>query len=235
LIVTQEEYMSRLFKLGAGAAVVGAVHILTLLLGWYVEVDEGRVLTLTGYSFFESFLFSTVGGLIAGLGLLIAYTLKKVYHVKNVLGGLATVGGSLAIASPLYTYVFRINALGLKGYPDIGMFIAIFTSLIQFTVGLIILLTPIKQEVVLPTEFELPPTLPETYTVPPATTRRREVARIIQAEDVEEGICTICYYPLSREDAVKCSACGALFHRDCIDAWVSINHICPGCKAYVYE
>lgn len=239
MIVTQEEAISRFFKIGAGGAVAGAIHILTLLLGWYIETDGEAVLTLTGYNFFESFLFSVAGGLLAGFSLLAAYLVKKLNVVKALIGGLTLVGGLLSLFSPIYVYVFKILGVNLRGYPEIGFFAAIFTAIIELGIGVLILLAPLKKEVFYPTE--VPPTVmyPETLPTEPRPTLRREagrptVAHIDVAEDVEEGVCTICYYPLTSENAVKCSACGALFHRDCIDVWVNLNHSCPNCKAIIY-
>jgi len=243
LIVTHEEVVSRFFKIGAGGAVAGAIHILTLLLGWYIETNGEAVLTLTGYNFIESFLFSVVGGLLAGFSLLIAYLVKKLNAIKVLLGGLTLTGGLLSLFSPIYIYVFKILGVNLRGYPDIGFFAAIFTAIIELGIGALILLTPLKKEVIYP--MEIPPTVayPDTLSTEPSGPQprlrgersRTSVAQIEIAEDVEEGVCTICYYPLTSGNTVRCSACGALFHRDCIDAWVNLNHSCPNCKALMYS
>lgn len=242
MIVTQEEVVSRFFKIGAGGAVAGAVHILTLLLGWYIETDGETIVTLAGYNFIESFLFSIVGGLLAGFSLLTAYLVRKLNMIRLLIGGLTMVGGVLALLSPTYIYVFRILGVNLRGYPDLGFFAAIFTAIVELGVGALILLTPLKKEVIYPVEvpaaqaFLTTPTTEASRVRPPLTREagRTTVAHIEIAEDVEEGVCMICYYPLSSENAVKCSACGALFHRDCLDAWVSINHVCPNCRATMY-
>ncbi|MCL7383683.1 MAG: hypothetical protein LZ168_07955 [Thaumarchaeota archaeon] len=241
MIVTQEEVTSRFFRIGAGGAVAGAIHILTLLLGWYIETDGGVILTLTGYDFIESFLFSIIGGLMAGFSLLTAYFVKRLGAIKAVIGGLTTIGGLLALSSPVYVYVFKILEVNLRGYPDLGFFAAIFTGIIELGIGALILLTPLKKEIVYPVEATTatvypPPPVEPSASFPPTGRRAATatVAHIDIAEDVEEGVCTICYYPLTSENAVKCSACGALFHRDCIDAWVNLNHFCPSCRAAIY-
>lgn len=242
MIVTQEEAISRFFKIGAGGAVAGAIHILTLLLGWYIETDGEVILTLTGYDFIESFLFSIIGGLLAGFSLLAAYLVKKLNVIKTVIGGLTTIGGLIALSSPIYVYVFKILGVNLRGYPDLGFFAAIFTAIVELGIGALILLTPLKKEVIYPMEAPTTTVYPGPLPAEPSVSRpssgrsasRPTVAHIDIAEDVEEGVCTICYYPLTSENAVKCSACGALFHRDCIDTWVNINHFCPNCKATIY-
>lgn len=243
MIVTHEEVVSRFFKIGASGAVVGAIHILTLLLGWYIETDGEVILTLTGYNFFESFLFSVTGGLLAGFSLFTAYLVKKLNVIKAFLGGLTLVGGLLSLFSPIYVYIFKILRVNLRGYPDIGFFAAIFTAIIELSIGILILLTPLKKEIIYTMEMPLTTVYLDTLSTESARPRlnlrgesgRPPVAHIETAEDVEEGVCTICYYPLTSENAVKCSVCGALFHRDCIDAWVNLNHSCPNCKATIYS
>ncbi|MEN2975284.1 MAG: RING finger protein [Candidatus Caldarchaeales archaeon] len=241
MIVTHEEVASRFFKIGSGGAVVGAVHILTLLLGWYIETDSGEVITLAGYNFIESFILSTIGGIVAGVSLLIAYQVKKLNIMKAVIGGLIVGGGLFTFFSPIYIYFFKILAFNLRGYPDLGFFIAIITAIIQLGIGILVLLTPLKGELIVAEEVAAVERYPTSSPLEdidiglPTTreTRRPSVARIVPAEDVEEGVCTICYYSLTYENAVRCSSCGALFHRDCIDAWVSLNRICPSCKASI--
>ncbi|MCS7125861.1 MAG: RING finger protein [Aigarchaeota archaeon] len=241
MIVTQEEVVSRFFKIGSSGAVVGALHILTLLLGWYIETDGEGVIALTGYNFMESFILSTVGGLVAGISLLIAYLVKKLNIMKAVIGGLLVSGGALALLSPIYIYLFKILAFNLRGYPDLGFFAAVFTAIIQLGIGVLVLLTPLKKEILIAEEaaaverYPTPSIIEEVELGAPMRReiRRSSVASIVDAEDVEEGICMICYYPLTSETSVKCSACGALFHRDCIDAWVSLNRVCPNCKTLI--
>ncbi len=241
MIVGQEEVMARLYKIGAGAAAVGAIHILTLLLSWYIESNGKVVAALVGYVFPESLIFSVAGGLMAGIGLLIAYVVKRVIVTKLVIGALAVIGGVLALFSPLYIYFYHILELGIRGYPDIGFFAAIFTGIVQIGVGALALLTPTKREIIPTAAPEITPTPafePAPTPPPPTTPRTRRprgpaTARIVPATDIEEATCSICYEPVKPEDAVKCSACGAIFHRGCIDTWVSLNGTCPVCKAVI--
>ena len=51
MIVSQEEVMARFYKVGSTAAAIGAIHILTLLLAWYVQTDAGSITELAGYVF----------------------------------------------------------------------------------------------------------------------------------------------------------------------------------------
>ena len=234
MIVGQEEVMARLYKIGCGAAAVGAIHILTLLLSWYVETDGELLTALAGYVFPESFMFSVAGGLMAGVGLLIAYLVKRINVMKAVIGVLAVVGGLMALFSPVYVYLYRIMAFNVRGYPDIGFFAAIFTGVVQLGVGSLALLTPTKREVIPAAVPQAAPVVPEARPPPTAAPPRRPAtARLVPALDIDQATCSICYEPISPEDAMKCSACGALFHKGCIEAWVSLNGTCPSCKAVI--
>ncbi len=248
VIVGQEEVAARLYKIGAGAASVGAIHILSLLLSWFVETNGGFTVPLTGYVFPESLILSLLGGLLAGIGLLAGYLVKRVGLTKLLIGLFAVLGGLLALASPLFIYLVRILSLNIKGYPDIGMFAAIFTGIVQLGIGALALLTPTKREII-PTPAPLPPTpQPEVFepaqpttttqrTTPPMSRQssRAATTRFIPASDIEEASCSICYEPVQREEAVKCSNCGTIYHRGCMEAWVGLNSTCPNCKAIVIE
>ena len=45
-----------------------------------------------------------------------------------------------------------------------------------------------------------------------------------------EDVCPICFDNFSTEDVVRVIRCSHIFHKHCIDVWVSINGICPVCK-----
>lgn len=245
VIVSQDEAMARLYKIGAGAASVGAIHILTLLLSWFVESDGGILIQLTGYVFPESLALSLLGGLLAGIGLLSGYLIKRIGLTKLFVGVFAAVGGVLALSSPLYVYLVKILSLNIKGYPDIGMFAAVFTGVVQLGVGALALLTPTKREVIPTARPTAPLTQPELFEPAPSTTPARRTSptaqrlgattRFIPASDIEEATCSICYEPVQRPEAVKCENCGTIYHRGCMEAWVGLNSTCPNCKAIVLE
>jgi len=241
VIVSQEEVMARFYKVGSTAAAVGAIHILTLLLAWYVQTDAGSITELAGYVFPESLILSLIGGLMAGIGLLVGHILKKLRSVKYSIGVLTVIGGLMAISSPIYVYLERILALGIKGYPTMGFFAAIFTGIIQLGVGSLALLTPIKEEVVPVTQAPTPAPIPAVTPTPaqppvpraPSRRGRGTTTRILPAPDLEEAVCSICYEPIPVGEAVRCANCDAVFHRGCIEAWISLNGTCPICKAVV--
>jgi len=230
--------MARFYKVGSGAAAVGAIHILTLLLSWYSETDHGFSTPIAGYVFIESFMLSVIGGLLAGIGLLIGYLLKRVKAVKLAIGVLAVIGGLMALGSPIYIYINKISALGIKGYPDLGFFAAIFTGVAQLGVGSLALLTPVKEEIISAPEAPTPmvptPTAPRPQVRPPSP-RAAPTTKLTPAVDLEEAVCSICYEAIAPGDAIRCSNCDAIFHKGCIDAWVSLNGTCPSCKAVVVD
>jgi len=241
VIVSREEVMARFYKVGSTAAAIGAIHILTLLLAWYVQTDAGSITELAGYVFPESLILSLIGGLMAGIGLLLGHVLKRLKSIKYSIGALTVIGGLMAISSPIYAYLQRIQALGIKGYPTIGFFAAILTGVIQLGVGSLALLTPIKEEVVPVTQAPAPAPPPAVTPAPaqppvpraPTGRGRGATTRILPAPDLEEAVCSICYEPIPAGEAMRCMNCDAVFHRGCIEAWLSLNGTCPICKAVV--
>ena len=241
MIVSREEVMARFYKVGSTAAAIGAIHILTLLLAWYVQTDAGSITELAGYVFPESLMLSLIGGLMAGIGLLLGHVLKRLKSIKYSIGALTVIGGLMAISSPIYAYLQRILAFGIKGYPTIGFFAAIFTGVIQLGVGSLALLTPIKEEVVPVTQPPAPAPIPTVTPAPaqppipraPTGRGRGATTRILPAPDLEEAVCSICYEPIPAGEAMRCMNCDAVFHRGCIEAWLSLNGTCPICKAVV--
>jgi len=235
LIVTRQEVASRLYKIGSGAAAIGAIHILALLLSWYTEANSGA--SIYGYVFIDSLILSVVGGLLAGVGLLAAYFSKRLRLMKIVLGSSTIFGGILATLSPIYVYVFKLLSLSINAHLDVGFFAAVFTGVIELGVGSLALLTPVKEEPTPVAPQPLPPPPPpEAIPLPPTpstSTAGSVTAHLVSAPDLEEAVCSICFELISPGDAVRCSNCDAVFHSGCIDTWVSVNGTCPSCKAII--
>ncbi|MCS7132366.1 MAG: hypothetical protein N3F65_02435 [Nitrososphaeria archaeon] len=234
MIVSREELLSRFFKIGSGATAIGAIHILALLLSWYIEANSETA--IYGYLFSESLILSVVGGLFAGIGLIAAYFAKVLKSMKLLLGGFTITGGILATLSPIYVYAVKLLGLSINARLDIGFFAAAFTGVLQVGMGLLALLTPIKEEVV-PT---LPTVAPPVAPMPPPITEATRpggavTAKILPAPDLEEAVCSICFEPIQVGEAVRCSNCEAVFHDGCVDTWVSVNGTCPSCKAIVVD
>lgn len=237
MLTTREEVMSRLYKIGSGAAAMGAIHVLTLLLSWYVQVIDGTEKCIQGLVSPYATMMSLVGGILAGVGVIIIHFIKGLRVMKNVLGVSIIVGGLLATISPIYSYWFWL--LGLSSYSrfDLGFFVAAFTGVVLLAVGGLALLTPVKEEVIPSTFAALPPAGPELMEagVTAPSPSRPATTKIVPAPDVEEAICSICFDFIPRGEAVRCSNCDAIFHKGCIDSWVSVNGTCPSCKAVVTE
>ena len=234
-MVTREEVLSRFFKIGSGAAAIGAIHILALLLSWYTEANSGAA--IYGYVFPEALILSITGGLLAGIGMIAAYFAKRLRLLKLFLGGFTVIGGVLATLSPIYIYAIKLLGLSVNVHLDIGFFAAVFTGVLQLGVGSLALLTPVKEEtvptpppVVTPTVRPRPPPTAET-----ARPSRAVTAKIVPAPDLEEAVCSICFEPIPVGEAVRCSNCDAVFHKGCVDTWVSVNGTCPSCKAIIVD
>ncbi len=232
MFTTREEVLSRLYKIGSGAAAIGAIHILTLLMSWYVQVIDGSEIPIEGWIIPEARIMSLVGGLMAGIGIIVIHFIKRLKSMKILLGSLIVVGGALATLSPVYSYMFWLS--NIVTYPrfDLGFFASAFTGVIQLGIGALALLTPVKEEVIPSAVVPSPITLPETGVVTRGPSRST-TARLVPVSDVEEAICSLCFEPIAQGDAVRCSNCDAIFHKGCVDAWVSVNGTCPSCKAII--
>jgi len=234
-MVTREEVLSRFFKIGSGAAAIGAIHILALLLSWYTEANSGAA--IYGYVFPEALILSITGGLLAGIGMIAAYFAKRLRLLKLFLGGFTVIGGVLATLSPIYIYAIKLLGLSVNVHLDIGFFAAVFTGVLQLGVGSLALLTPVKEETVpTPPPVVTPPVRPRPPpTAEAARPSRAVTAKIVPAPDLEEAVCSICFEPIPVGEAVRCSNCDAVFHKGCVDTWVSVNGTCPSCKAIIVD
>lgn len=236
MLTTREELMSRLYKIGSAAAAIGAIHILTLLLNWYVQVVDGSEKPIQGFVSPYAVMLSLIGGIMAGVGVIAIHFIKRLKLMKNIMGILIIVGGVLTTISPIYSYWFWLLDLTSYSRFDLGFFAAAFTGVIILAAGALALLTPVKEEVIpTPTAAQplAPPTLLEAAASRP--TGASTTTKLVPAPDVGEAICSICLDFIQEGEAVRCSNCDAIFHRGCIDSWVSVNGTCPSCKAIVTE
>lgn len=237
MFASREEVLSRLYKIGSGAAAIGAIHILALLLSWYVQVINGSEISIEGWIIPWSRLMSLLGGLMAGVGVIMIHFIKRLKVMKIVLGSMIVVGGVLAVFSPIYSYVFWLSNVVTYPRIDLGFFASAFTGAIQLGVGVLVFLTPVKEEIIPTAAAPVTPspmTPPEIGVAAPSPgPSRAATTRLVPARDVEEAICSLCFEPIAQGDVVRCSNCDAIFHRGCIDAWASVNGTCPNCKAII--
>lgn len=51
-----------------------------------------------------------------------------------------------------------------------------------------------------------------------------------EAEQIQSESCTICLSNLKSDQPVRRLPCFHIYHIDCIDNWLKINHTCPNCR-----
>ncbi len=224
MMASERSVLVRFFRLGALLALVGSLHILALLLPWYVvSSDTVYTTTLSGYLLPETLLLSAVGGVLAGLALLATSFSSRAGTIRVTLVTLALLGGLLALASPVYLSFIVVPRLNVTGEPELGFFASLFSAIVLVVLGSLAALTRLQRvEAQYPADyrvFEIP------YLQAPA-----EETSLERLESVDEDlICPICYTSVTAENAVRCTSCGVVFHEGCADSYVSINGTCPNC------
>ncbi|MDW8084127.1 MAG: RING-H2 finger protein [Candidatus Caldarchaeum sp.] len=224
MTVTERRLLVRFFQIGSITALIGSIHILTLLLPWYVvRADTVSATVLSGYLLIETLALSSVGGVLAGIALLITSFSSKPAVVRLILSSLAIVGGVVCLLSPIYLNFVLIPSLNVVGEPELGFFVSFFSALGIVALGVLALVTrPQRVEVPYPGYYGMEQ---EQAAQPVETTSFEPV------DSVEEGlVCPICYTNVTAENAVRCTSCGIVFHTGCLDAYVNINGTCPNCQ-----
>mgnify|MGYP001072886253 FL=1 len=226
MTVSEQQLLIRFFKLGAVLALAGSLHILTLLLPWYViKSDTVSTSVLTGYIMPITLFLSVAGGMLAGISLLAASFSTKVNVVRITLTSLALLGGLLGLISPLYMTFVSIPNLGVGGSPEIGFFGAVLSAVVVIGLGAVSLVTRPKRIEIPYTGYQ--PSWSSTET-------QVEETSMVVPDSVDEGvICPICYTNVTAENALKCSSCGVVFHSGCVETYVNINGTCPNCNRAV--
>jgi hypothetical protein len=226
MIVSEQQLLVRYFKLGAVLALAGSIHILTLLLPWYVvKSDTVSTTILTGYILPVTLLLSVAGGVLAGISLLATSFSTKVNVVRLSLTSLALAGGLLALLSPLYMAFISIPNLGVGGAPDIGFYGATLSAVVVIGLGVLAIVTKPKRVEVPYTGYQASWSASETPV---------EETSMVVPDSVDEGVvCPICYTSVTVENALKCSSCGVVFHAGCVETYVNINGTCPNCNRAV--
>lgn len=245
MITPISEALSRFMRFGALISLLGAFHILTLLLTWFaVTYDNLQRQILLGYWLNESLMLSLIAGALAGLAGVVASVSKKISMVKIVVPSAASASAALAILSPLYSYMFKMPRFNVVFNPEIGLFAAIFSGIgiagAAILAGLVSISVKTQQvgrewRTAAYQQYEL-----ESIGEEPAqiSMEEPEVRAAIAgpnyspAQNVpEKAQCVICYDQLTADTAYSCNSCGALFHKDCADAWAELGGQCPNCGA----
>lgn len=237
--ITPEEALARLFRLGIIVSLISVLHMLTLLLPWYV-IDSSPFLRsyFLGYLSTESLIFSVAGGVMAGLGLLVSTFVSSLNKVRLIMAVMTFVGAALMLISPFYLLMVKIPALAVQGKLEWGFFPSVITPIAMLAIGFLIAKPGFSGEASYG-GYVAPAVTPSVraYTPRPAQFSpsvsegvvRGAAASLVPADEVEPGtICSICYYEIEDADtAVKCSSCSMVFHRDCAESWVNLNGVCP--------
>lgn len=245
MITPVSEALSRFMRVGALISLLGAFHTLTLLLTWFaVTYDTLQRQALLGYWLNESFMLSLAAGALAGLAGIIASLSRKISIVKIAVPSAASASAALAIFSPIYSYILKMPQFDVTFNPEIGLFAAIFSGIgiagAAVLAGLVSLSvktqqiggawrTPAYQQYELESMAEEPG---QVSTEQPVERPLSAGPNYSPAQNVPEGSqCVICYDQLTPETAYACNSCGALFHKDCADAWSELGGQCPNCGA----
>jgi len=245
MITPVSEALSRFMRVGALISLLGSFHTLTLLLTWFaVTYDTLQRQTLLGYWLNESFMLSLAAGALAGLAGIIASISRKIKIVRIAVPLAASASAALAILSPIYSYILKMPRFGVVFNPEIGLFAAIFSGIgiagAAVLAGLVSV--SVKTQQVGGTwrapayqQYELESMSTEPMQAGVEQPEERALGagpNYSPAQNVPEGAqCVICYDQLTAETAYACNSCGALFHKDCADAWADLGGQCPSCGA----
>ncbi|MEM1946660.1 MAG: RING-H2 finger protein [Candidatus Caldarchaeum sp.] len=225
---SEQHLLVRFFKLGSLLSLVGSIHILTLLLPWYVvKADTVSRTVVSGYLLRETLILSAVGGVLAGVSLIATSFSSRAGMVRAVLSALAILGGLVALSSPMYLNFVIIPRLSVAGEPDLGFFASILSAIALIALGLVVVLTRPRRAV-----MPYPGYFGMGEAAEPAAPAEQTTMEPV--ESVDEGvICPICYTSVTTENAVRCSSCGIVFHQGCAEAYININGTCPNCNRAV--
>ncbi|MEN3047424.1 MAG: RING-H2 finger protein [Candidatus Caldarchaeales archaeon] len=119
----------RLIRVGSLIAVLGAVHVLTLLLDWVsLLYDNVMVTGVQGYDLTTSFLLSMTAAALAGASGVLASVSTNVRVLRFAVPAFALGGAALAILSPLYSVLYVLPSLQVEFRTEVGAIAALFTG-----------------------------------------------------------------------------------------------------------
>ncbi len=119
----------RLIRIGALISVLGAIHVLTLMLDWASLLNDNVVVRgIQGFVLSWSFTLSLLAGLLAGGAGVLASLSSNVKVLRFAVPGLAIAGSALAILSPLYIILHHLPSLNIQFKPEVGAIAALFTG-----------------------------------------------------------------------------------------------------------
>ena len=119
----------RLIRIGALISVLGAIHVLTLMLDWASLLNDNVVVRgIQGFVLNWSFTLSLLAGLLAGGAGVLASLSSNVRMLRFAVPSLAIAGSALAILSPLYVLLHHLPSLNIQFRPEVGAIAALFTG-----------------------------------------------------------------------------------------------------------
>ncbi|MCS7117185.1 MAG: RING finger protein [Thaumarchaeota archaeon] len=119
----------RLIRVGSLISVLGAVHVLTLLLDW-VSLLHDNVMAegVQGYDLPSSFMFSLIAAGLAGASGVLASVSTSIRILRFAVPAFALGGAALAILSPLYSVLYLLPSLQVEFRTEVGAIAALFTG-----------------------------------------------------------------------------------------------------------
>ncbi len=119
----------RLIRIGALISVLGAIHVLTLMLDWASLLNDNVVVRgIQGFILNWSFTLSLLAGLLAGSAGVLASLSSNVKMLRFTVPSLAIAASALAILSPLYVLLHHLPSLNIQFKPEVGSIAALFTG-----------------------------------------------------------------------------------------------------------
>ncbi|MCS7142313.1 MAG: hypothetical protein NZ920_00750 [Aigarchaeota archaeon] len=248
MMTSVAEARYRLSRIAALLSILGALHVLSLLLNWYVVSYQNlEIQVITGYLLNESMLISLIAGALAGASGVLAVLYSNFSWIRIAVPAMGTVAGALALGSSLYSYLIKMPSFRIEFVPQIGFLSALFSGGGLFAMGLLAVIIVSRTRVERQTHaWGRPQTLSydmheevttEPETITPLKTLDREqpmTTQYLRSTTKTEGTqCIICYDKTVGGEVAECPSCGATFHKDCIDSWIDLGGSCPSCGAAI--
>ncbi|MCS7095098.1 MAG: RING finger protein [Thaumarchaeota archaeon] len=119
----------RLIRVGSLISILGAVHVLTLLLDWVsLLYDNVMAEGVQGYDLPSSFVFSLIAAGLAGASGVLASVSASIKVLRFAVPAFALSGAALAILSPLYSVLYLLPSLQVEFRTEVGAIAALFTG-----------------------------------------------------------------------------------------------------------
>jgi hypothetical protein len=196
----------RLIRIGALISVLGAIHVLTLMLDWASLLNDNVVVRgIQGFVLSWSFTLSLLAGALAGGAGVLASLSSNVKMLRFTVPSLAIAGSALAILSPLYVLLHHLPSLNIQFRPEVGAIAALFTGVAMAGGGFIsamigfVVLRPSSSPSASPamayapvqtTAYEVQQEFAQGYEEPSLSREEEVFEELLRQEEVEIGSAT---------------------------------------------